>query len=126
MEDNNDELFHFGTKGMKWGVRKDKKSSASSDAEEAHGLRKKSLAELSNAELKSLNNRRQLEAKFQQLNPTTIDRGKAHVKTVIATAGTAAAVYNLVKSPAGQAAVSVGRKVAKPIIIGVRAKRAFG
>ena len=123
--DKPETLIHFGTKGMKWGVRKDKKP-ASSDAEEANGLRKKPASQLSNAELKTLNSRRQLEQKYEQLNPSTVNRGKAAVKSTIATVGTAAALYNLVKSPAGQAAVKVGKKAAKPIIVAVRAKRAFG
>lgn len=122
--DKPDTLIHFGKKGMKWGVRKDKKP-ISSDAEEANGLRKKPASQLSNAELKTLNTRRQLEQKYEQLNPNTVNRGKAAVKSTIATVGTAAALYNLVKSPAGQAAVKVGRKAAKRLVIGYRANRAF-
>ena len=122
--DKPETLIHFGKKGMKWGVRKDKKP-ASSDAEEANGLRKKPASQLSNAELKTLNSRRQLEQKYEQLNPSTVNRGKAAVKSTIATVGTAAALYNLVKSPAGQAAVKVGKKAAKPLIIGYRANKAF-
>lgn len=123
--DNNEVLLHFGKKGMKWGVRKDSKTPSSADSQEASELRKKPVNQLSNAQLKTVNSRRQLEQQFTKLNPNTVSRGKNAVKATIATAGTAAALYNLAKSPAGQAALTAGKKWAKPFIIGYRANKAF-
>ena len=104
-----DFLEHAGVKGMKWGVRKSRRS-PSSDASEVKTLKKKKRYELSNAELKRVNERLQLEKKLKDLNPSSVKRGKTAVTGVIAAAGSAAALYNLVKSPAGQAAIATGKK----------------
>lgn len=106
----NPSLEHAGVKGMKWGVRKSRRAS-SSDASEVGALKKKKRRELSNAEIKRINERMQLERKLKELNPSSIKRGRTAVAGVIGAAGSAAAVYNLVKSPAGQAAVSLGKKL---------------
>ena len=63
------ELFHFGVKGMKWGVRKDrnKKSGYSEDYNQTVDLRKRDPKTLSNKELQALNTRLQLERTNNQL-----------------------------------------------------------
>lgn len=71
-----DELYHFGIKGMKWGVRHDKKSSGSSrsrktkrvSSEEyirSREIMKKKPNEMSNRELQELNTRLQLENTYK-------------------------------------------------------------
>lgn len=78
------ELYHFGVKGMKWGVRKDRKRSVSSkrsqsdskDYAESRDLLKKSPNKLSNAELRKINERLNLEQQYS--NMTTIQKQKGN------------------------------------------------
>lgn len=100
------ELYHYGTKGMKWGVRKSRSSSGSSrkkrsktdgwsdDAKEAYRIKKKKVNQMSNAELKKLNERRNLEKNYKQLNPNAVKRGIAVATTTAAALGTMVTLYN--------------------------------
>ena len=117
---NDDYLAHYGVLGMKWGVRKaghpqghqsgktsskrKKKVSidVSEDKKQSNVLLKKHPDDLSNVELKRLNNRMELESNYKRLTKTDkskFQKGYDYVKTGLAVAGTATAVYNLVKSP---------------------------
>ena len=117
---DDDYLAHYGVLGMKWGVRKDgrpqgyqggktsskrkKKVSidVSEDKKQSNVLLKKHPDDLSNVELKRLNNRMELESNYKRLTKTDkskFQKGYDYVKTGLAVAGTATAVYNLVKSP---------------------------
>lgn len=78
------ELYHYGVLGMKWGRRK---SRMSQDAREAKAIKKKKVSEMSNAELRKLNERRNLERNYKQLNPSAIARGVAVVGTTAAVLG---------------------------------------
>lgn len=102
------ELYHHGILGMKWGVRrfqnkdgtltnagkKRRTTTLSDDAKEAQRIRKKSVGEMSNAELRKLNERQQLERTYSQLNPSNIKRGLAIAGTVASTLGTVLTLYN--------------------------------
>lgn len=74
-----DYLAHYGVKGMKWGVRKDRqggrKPTASRDKREARRLMKqtykKGTQSLSNKELERLNKRMQLEQSHKELRKKT-------------------------------------------------------
>lgn len=112
------ELYHFGVKGMKWGVRKSRSRSGSSknrrsktdgwsdDAKEAYRINKKKVNQMSNAELKKLNERRNLERNYHQLNPNAIKKGVAIAGTTAAALGTMAALYNN-----GNQIISIGKKI---------------
>lgn len=101
---NNNELYHFGIKGMKWGVRryqnKDSSSTSvgkkrySNDYAEAKEISKKSVKEMSNAELRKLNERARLEQEYSRLNPNAIKKGIAIVGTFSGLLGTAVTLYN--------------------------------
>lgn len=101
-------LEHFGVKGMRWGVRKPgtgtpSKRKRSADFDEVKALRKKHPSELSNAELKKLTERMNLEQNYARLvlnNPSKIRQGSKVAKQLIDTANTAYATYN---SPAVKA-----------------------
>jgi hypothetical protein len=80
-------VVHYGTKGMKWGVRK--KRSRSSESSEASTLRKKKGFQLTNDELKTVNARLSLEKSYSDLNPSSTKKAQ---KAVVALAGTLAAV----------------------------------
>ena len=118
------ELYHYGVLGMKWGVRRDRSRSGSSgssirkktslnlsdDARTAEKLKKKKLGEMSNAELRKLNERQNLERNYRQLNKSHIAKGMAFVTSAAATTGTVLALYN----NSGKL-IDIGKKFAKKL-----------
>jgi uncharacterized iron-regulated protein len=97
-----DELTHYGIPGMRWGVRRAEKRSArierkgrkkgwSDDAIDVSKIRAKKVKQMSNAELKKLNERNQLEVTNRDLKHKQ-NRGKRTVDKFVKTAGTIAAV----------------------------------
>lgn len=104
-------LSHYGVLGMHWGFRKptDAKVPNSADHEETAALRKKKVSQLTTAELRTANSRRQAEVQYRQLNPTSVDKGKKAVASLFALAGAGASVGGAVKfanSKEGKAAKS--------------------
>lgn len=107
---SNGELYHWGVKGQKWGVRRYQNKDGtltpagkkrrkdtfnwSDDAKEAARIKKKSVNEMSNAELQKLNNRQNLERQHAQLNPGAVRRGIAAIGATAAFMGTILKVYN--------------------------------
>lgn len=81
------ELYHFGVKGMKWGVRKDRKRSVSSkrsrsdskDYTESRDLLKKSPNKLSNAEIRKINERLNLEQQYSNLTTSQKQKGNRFI-----------------------------------------------
>ena len=87
------ELFHYGVKGMKWGVRKksggvktsrlerklaekaEEAKSHSSDHKTAQKLRAKPLATMSNDDIRMLNKRLELETNYARLMENTRKKG---------------------------------------------------
>lgn len=116
-------LEHYGVKGQRWGVRRSKAALArqakrdnktqSEEHARAQQLLKKKRSELTNDELKFLNERLGLETNFTRLNPDAITKGRNKTTSVLSTVGVGVSIYNLVKSPAGQAAVAAGKKAVK-------------
>ena len=107
MENYNQELYHWGIKGQKWGVRryqnkdgtltdagKKRYDEMSDDAKEAYDMRSKSVSQMSNAELKKLNERTRLEQEYKRLNPSTVKKGWAYVGATVGVMGTVLALYN--------------------------------
>ena len=110
---NESELYHYGVQGMKWGVRKARPSpktnstkaraKPSEDGRRAAALRKKARSDgkqaLSNAELKVLNERTQLEKQYNSLNPSQVEVGRQKVLlylgTVATIAGATSTILNL-------------------------------
>lgn len=78
---------------MKWGRRKSRASSGtarskrssnkSEDHVRAKQLKKKKISQLSNAELRELNNRMQLESQYKNLKKQNISTGKKFVHDVV-------------------------------------------
>lgn len=122
-------LAHHGVKGQRWGVRRTKAAlaraarregrsteSLSPEAQKAKELSKKKRSELTNQELKFLNERKNLEQNYDRLNPDAISIGATKVKGILSTVGVGVAAYNTIKSPAGQAAIKAGGKAVKRIL----------
>ena len=111
-------LCHYGIPGMRWGVRRASKSfgsrsgaskstkGMSDDAKTAAKLKKKKPHQLSNQELKTLNERTRLEKEYKSLNPSKIKKGMAIAGTVAAAMGTAVTLYNN-----GSKIVSIGKDI---------------
>lgn len=115
----NDELKHYGKKGMKWGVRKDGKRTTSDDHTESRASKKKKQSEMSNAELKRLNERLQLERTNTDLQSRgaiqKIKKGTAIAGTILAVGATVNTVVSFANSPAGKAiANAVNKNPANP------------
>lgn len=118
-----DELYHYGVKGMKWGVRKDRsKSSGSSrkkretygwskDAKRANSIKKKSVKQMTNKELQTLNKRMELEKNYSRLNPSKVRKGMAAAATIAGAMGTVAALYGN-----GKKVMKIGREVSEKIL----------
>lgn len=109
MEDRNyqDELYHFGTKGMKWGIRRyqnkdgsltpagqKRYNEMSDDAKNSFDMRNKKVSQMSNAELKKLNERTRLEQEYKKLNPSVIKKGWTYTAATVGVMGTVLALYN--------------------------------
>ena len=128
MENKNYELYHWGVKGMKWGVRryqnkdgtltpagrKRKRDDYHEDYKKAHDG--KSVKYMSNEELRERNKRLNAEAEYDRLKKQT-NAGQKAVREFIATAGTIAAItgaYTTYKKTGG-AAKSAAKSALKKI-----------
>ncbi len=123
-------LAHYGVKGMHWGIRKDRvrlgrrrgpreESDDFRNAHDAHAKAKaKGIHSLSNAEIRSITERQNVERQYAnwRRDRHLINLGHGHIKTAMAFAGTAGAVYTFYNSPFGQASVRFGKKHLSRII----------
>lgn len=129
---NNQELYHYGLKGMKWGVRryqnsdgtltdagkKRYSSNAHEDYKKAHS--KKSIKQMSDAELRNRNNRLQMEQQYRDLKRKS-SAGKRAVDGFIKTAGTIAAVtaaYKTYKKVGDKAIDAIGNLIMTDLVRG--------
>ncbi len=123
-----DHLSHHGIKGQRWGVRRTRaalsraarregRSQASPEAARAKALSKKKRSQLTNDELKFLNERQNLESNNRRLNPTVVERGHNRTKAILALAGTAAAAERFFNSPTGKLAIEAGKNAVANVLL---------
>lgn len=94
-----EEIWHHGIKGMKWGVirtaeqlghkvssRLSREDNSHEDYKRAHDS--KNVRSMSDAELRARLNRLNMEEQYSRLNPSSVSRGGAAIKTALAVVGT--------------------------------------
>lgn len=121
------ELYHFGIKGQKWGVRryqnrdgsytsagKKRKRVMSDDAREAYTINKKHRSEMSNAELRKVNERIRLEQEYSRLNPSKIKKGLAYVGAVAGVLGTISTLYE--NTNRAKKAIDAGKDIVEKML----------
>lgn len=96
------QLVHYGIKGMKWGVRRTDAQLArargkTSESQPVHEDYKKahdskSVKSMSDAELRNRLNRLQMEQQYSKLNPSNVNKGKEVANKIIKAGATVAAV----------------------------------
>ncbi len=109
-EDDPDSLAHFGVKGMKWGVRKDRKNSVPRDPESQflNEVRNQKASSLSNEDLRRASNRLQLEVTYDSLRKQ--QQSQTLGRRMIRKVGTK--MGDKVASTIANAAVAAGMKYA--------------
>ena len=114
-----DELYHYGVKGMKWGVRKGRKSgelkrslkkkfraaktrfqnaSGSRNSNALRAYRKKDINRMSNKDLQTAINRMNLEKQYRNLTRKDLMVGNRIAKDILAYGGTALLAYSTYKN----------------------------
>ena len=89
---NAETLKHYGVLGMRWGKRKGRKtvssiSKSSPEHQTKEKLKKKKLHEMTNAELKTLNERLQLEKSYKELTAKKKSAGRKFVEDLLMSQG---------------------------------------
>lgn len=120
------ELYHYGVLGMRWGqrrarsssgarrglMRKRKRTYVSEDSKQASAIRKKKIKSMSNQELRDVNKRLELETKYRDLSSKS-NAGKRAVKAVVAAGVTITGItttYEVSKKLLSKAATKIGSK----------------
>lgn len=84
-------LQHHGVKGMKWGVRKDKRGSGRIATRKRKESPEDKVKKMSDAELRQRLNRIQMERQYKQLTAKETSAGRKFVTSILVTAATAVA-----------------------------------
>lgn len=74
----NNELYHYGVKGMRWGVRKKRESSS-----ERSARIERELSNMTDEELRNRNNRLNMERQYRIYNTPQQSKGQKLVKEVV-------------------------------------------
>lgn len=86
----NDELYHWGIKGQKWGVRRyQNKDGTLTSAGKKRSKRKNDVKSMSDQELRANINRIQMEKQYKKLTKKEASAGQKFVAGIIAASATA-------------------------------------
>lgn len=132
------ELFHYGVKGMQWGVRRNRKGGVttstksgnsrssgiatgrkpSADHRKSRKIAKKSVDQMSNEELRTFAKRIQLEKSYAEATatPSVMKRGQKQVNNMLSYAQTAINVYQVATHPATKAGAKALGNFAKKVV----------
>lgn len=122
------ELTHFGILGMRWGTRrgaqgnssspakKKKKPEGHADYEEAKRLRQKKMSEMSDAELKKLLNRNDLEKRYNDYYNKKGSGTNGKIQTGIKIATTLAGLYKALPKEQKQKIKDKGSAIVKDLL----------
>ena len=83
---NNNELYHYGIKGMKWGIRRTPAQLGHRPAKTTTSQRKSEMKKMSDTELRNRINRIQMERQYMQLTAPEVSAGKKFIKDVMVNA----------------------------------------
>lgn len=81
------ELYHYGIKGMKWGVRRTEAQLA-----RAKGSKKEDISSMSDDELRRRVNRLNMEQQYKKLTESSTSKGADYMKKIYKAGTTVAAV----------------------------------
>ena len=83
---DDNELYHHGIKGMKWGVRRTPAQLGHKPSKLTTSQRKSEMKKMSDTELRNRINRIQMEKQYMQLTAPEVSAGKKFVKDVLVNA----------------------------------------
>ena len=83
---NDNELYHHGIKGMKWGIRRTPAQLGHPTKKSSSNQRRDEMKKMSDTELRNRINRIQMEKQYMQLTAPDINPGKKFVKDVLTNA----------------------------------------
>ena len=83
---DDNELYHHGVKGMKWGVRRTPAQLGHKPSKLTTSQRKSEMKKMSDTELRNRINRIQMEKQYMQLTAPEVSAGKKFVKDVLVNA----------------------------------------
>lgn len=140
MQNDKNELYHYGILGMRWGVRRyqnengsltkagkkrySQNDDASEDYRKAHSS--KSVKSMSNDELRSINNRLQMEQQYSTLTAKKASAGRKFVTGILVTSATTVVTGYATKymkrgaAYAGKAMAPVAANVGKKAALGAK------
>jgi hypothetical protein len=84
---NQNNLQHFGVRGMHWGVRRIFQDKRSPEHKETKTLLKKKVSQMSNAELKKVTARLQLEKQYKDLTKKEVSAGQKLANELLGSLG---------------------------------------